>query len=52
MGNAGQKKPPPVAAIQITVQMMLGTRSHETPCDRRHTDVLAEILTTRLGAAW
>jgi N-hydroxyarylamine O-acetyltransferase len=26
MGNAGQKKPPPVAAIQITTQMMVGTR--------------------------
>ena len=26
-----------------------GTTRHETPCDRRHTDVLTKVLTTRLG---
>ena len=26
-----------------------GTIRHETPCDRRHTDVLTKVLTTRLG---
>jgi Major Facilitator Superfamily len=25
------------------------TRRHETPCDRRHTDVLTKILTSRFG---
>src|ERR1700748_1315957 len=26
-----------------------GTTRHETPCDRRHTDALTKVLTTRLG---
>ena len=26
-----------------------GTTRHETPCDRRHTDALTKVLTTRFG---
>ena len=38
MGNTGQKKPPPVTAIQITVQMMLGTRkaTNDSSTSLRH----------------
>ena len=38
MGNAGQKKPRPVTAIQITVQMMLGTRkaANDSSTSLRH----------------
>jgi len=38
MGNAGQKKPRPVTAIQITVQMTVGTRkaANDSSTSLRH----------------
>jgi hypothetical protein len=38
MGNTGQKKPRPLTAIQMTVQMMLGTRkaANDSSTSLRH----------------